>query len=68
VNRAGSRQPGMALRQATKRVDVVINDALSVYDYLKQKPDMPVKVVAKYDTNMKNGFMFKKIKEPIRCK
>ncbi|MFM1653997.1 amino acid ABC transporter substrate-binding protein [Brevibacillus sp. B_LB10_24] len=45
---------------ATKRVDVVINDALSVYDYLKQKPDMPVKVVAKYDTNMKNGFMFRK--------
>jgi len=32
---------------AQKRVDVVLNDNLSVLDFLKAKPDTPIKIVAK---------------------
>jgi cystine transport system substrate-binding protein len=45
---------------ASKRVDVTINDGLSVLDFLKQKPDAPVKIVAKHPDAAKNGFMFRK--------
>jgi cystine transport system substrate-binding protein len=45
---------------ASKRVDITINDGLSVLDFLKQKPDAPVKIVAKHPDAAKNGFMFRK--------
>lgn len=45
---------------ATKRVDVTINDGLSLLDFLKQKPDTPVKIVAKHPDAAQNGFMFRK--------
>jgi cystine transport system substrate-binding protein len=45
---------------ASKRVDVTINDGLSVLDLLKQKPDTPIKIVAKDPNGSKNGFMFRK--------
>lgn len=44
----------------SKRVDVTINDGLSFLDYQKQKPDTPIKVVAKHPDSAKNGFMFRK--------
>lgn len=45
---------------ATKRVDVVINDNLSVLDFLKQKPDTPIKIVAKREEGQPCAFMFRK--------
>jgi len=45
---------------ASKRVDVTINDGLSVLDLLHQKPDTPVKIVAKHPDAAQNGFMFRK--------
>jgi cystine transport system substrate-binding protein len=45
---------------ASKRVDVTINDGLSVLDLLKQKPETPIKIVAKHPDAAKNGFMFRK--------
>lgn len=45
---------------AQKRVDVVINDNLSVLDFLKQKPDAPIKVVAKNTEGQPTAFMFRK--------
>jgi cystine transport system substrate-binding protein len=45
---------------ASKRVDVTINDGLSVLDFLKQKPNAPIKIVAKHPDAAKNGFMFRK--------
>ncbi len=45
---------------ASKRVDVTINDGLSVLDFLKQKPDAPIKIVAKHPDAAQNGFMFRK--------
>lgn len=45
---------------ATKRVDVVINDNLSVLDFLKQKPDTPIKIVAKNEEGQPTAFMFRK--------
>ena len=45
---------------ASKRVDVTINDGLSVLDFLKQKPETPIKIVAKHPEAAQNGFMFRK--------
>ncbi|KGT72761.1 amino acid ABC transporter substrate-binding protein, partial [Bradyrhizobium japonicum] len=45
---------------ASKRVDVTINDGLSVLDLLHQKPEMPIKIVAKDPDAAHNGFMFRK--------
>lgn len=45
---------------ASKRVDVTINDGLSLLDFLKQKPDTPIKIVAKHSDVAKNGLMFRK--------
>lgn len=45
---------------ATGRVDVVLNDNLTVLDYLKQKPDTPIKVVAKNEEGQPTAFMFRK--------
>ncbi|MGE5704743.1 MAG: amino acid ABC transporter substrate-binding protein [Clostridia bacterium] len=44
----------------SKRIDVTINDGLSLLDFLKQKPDTPIKIVAKHPDVAKNGFMFRK--------
>ncbi|WP_289138830.1 amino acid ABC transporter substrate-binding protein [uncultured Brevibacillus sp.] len=44
----------------TKRVDITINDGLSLLDFLKQKPDTPIKVIAKDPNVSKNGFLFRK--------
>jgi L-cystine transport system substrate-binding protein len=45
---------------ATKRVDVVINDNLSVLDFLKQKPNTPIKIVKVKKEGVPCGFMFRK--------
>lgn len=44
----------------SKRVDVTINDGLSLLDFLKQKPDTPIKIIAKDPNVAKNGFLFRK--------
>ncbi len=44
----------------SKRVDITINDGLSLLDFLKQKPDTPIKIVAKDPNVAENGFMFRK--------
>lgn len=44
----------------SKRVDVTVNDGLSLLDFLKQKPDTPIKIVAKDPDVAKNGFLFRK--------
>ncbi|WP_139492433.1 amino acid ABC transporter substrate-binding protein [Brevibacillus dissolubilis] len=45
---------------ASKRVDVTINDGLSVLDLLHQKPDTPIKIAAKHPDGSYNGMMFRK--------
>lgn len=45
---------------ASKRVDVTINDGLSLLDLLHTKPDTPVKIVAKDPNAAHNGLMFRK--------
>ncbi|WP_240371533.1 amino acid ABC transporter substrate-binding protein [Anoxybacteroides rupiense] len=45
---------------SSKRVDVTINDRLSVLDYLKQKPNAPIKVVATHKDASQSGLMFRK--------
>jgi len=45
---------------ATKRADVVLNDNLTVLDYLKQKPDTPIQIVAKNEEGQPTAFMFRK--------
>lgn len=44
----------------SKRVDVTINDGLSVLDFLKQKPDTPIQIVAKDPKVTENAFLFRK--------
>jgi len=44
----------------SKRVDITINDGISLLDFLKQKPDTPIKVIAKDPDVAKNGFLFRK--------
>ncbi|MFD2370751.1 amino acid ABC transporter substrate-binding protein [Brevibacillus sp. GCM10020057] len=45
---------------ATNRADVTLNDNLSVLDYLKQKPDTPIQIVAKNEEGQPSAFMFRK--------
>lgn len=44
----------------SKRVDATINDKLSVLDFLKQKPDAPIQIVATHDDASQSGLMFRK--------
>jgi L-cystine transport system substrate-binding protein len=44
----------------SKRVDITINDKLSVLDFLKQKPDAPIKIVATSEDASQSGLMFRK--------
>jgi len=44
----------------SNRVDATINDSLSYLDYKKQKPNAPIKVVAKSDDASQSAFMFRK--------
>ncbi|MDN3019711.1 amino acid ABC transporter substrate-binding protein [Paenibacillus sp. BSR1-1] len=43
-----------------KRVDVTINDNIAYLDYMKHKPDAPIKVVATAEDASQSGFMFRK--------
>jgi L-cystine transport system substrate-binding protein len=45
---------------SSKRADVTINDKPPVLDYLKQKPNAPIKIVATSDNASVSGFMFRK--------
>ncbi|WP_027409883.1 amino acid ABC transporter substrate-binding protein [Anoxybacteroides tepidamans] len=45
---------------SSKRVDVTINDKLSVLDFLKQKPNAPIKIVAAHKDASQSGLMFRK--------
>ncbi|KQL45640.1 amino acid ABC transporter substrate-binding protein [Brevibacillus choshinensis] len=45
---------------ATNRVDVVLNDNLTVLDFLKHKPDAPIKIVAKNEEGQPTAFMYRK--------
>lgn len=45
---------------ASKRADATVNDGLSFLDFVKQKPDAPVKVVAQLDDPARSGVMFRK--------
>ncbi|WP_391118855.1 amino acid ABC transporter substrate-binding protein [Psychrobacillus sp. L3] len=49
----------------SKRVDVTINDKLSVLDFKKNKPDAAVKIVAEADDASQSGFMFRKGNETL---
>lgn len=44
----------------SKRVDATVNDGLSYLDLKKQKPDVPIKMVAEHSEAAKNGIMFRK--------
>ncbi|MBM7662064.1 cystine transport system substrate-binding protein [Bacillus mesophilus] len=44
---------------SSKRVDVTINDKLSVLDFLKQKPDAPIKIAATSEDAAQSGLMFR---------
>lgn len=50
---------------SSKRIDVTINDGLSVLDFLKQRPDAPVQIVARHSKAAHNGFMFRKGNEEL---
>lgn len=43
-----------------KRADATINDSLSYYDLLKQKPDVAVKIAAQQSNASSSGIMFRK--------
>ena len=47
------------------RVDATINDSLSYLDLKKQKPELPIKVVADYKDAAKMGMMFNKGNEEL---
>jgi L-cystine transport system substrate-binding protein len=44
----------------SKRVDATVNDGLSFLDLKKQKPDVPIKIVAEHSEVAKNGILFRK--------
>lgn len=50
---------------SSKRVDVTINDKLSVLDFLTQKPNAPIKIVATHHDASKSGLMFRKGNETL---
>ncbi|WP_128895762.1 amino acid ABC transporter substrate-binding protein [Longirhabdus pacifica] len=43
----------------TDRVDVTINDKITILDYKKVKPDAPVKIAATSEDASQSGFMFR---------
>lgn len=43
-----------------KRADATVNDSISFYDLLKQKPDVAVKIVAEQSDASSSGFLFRK--------
>jgi cystine transport system substrate-binding protein len=43
-----------------KRADATLNDSLSFYDLLKQKPDVAVKIAAQQSNAASSGIMFRK--------
>jgi L-cystine transport system substrate-binding protein len=43
-----------------KRVDLTINDKISYLDYMKQRPDAPIKIAATSDDASASAFMFRK--------
>ena len=47
------------------RIDATVNESLSFLDYKKQKPDTPIKIVAKMDAQDENGFLFNKGNEEL---
>lgn len=49
----------------SKRVDVTINDNLSVLDFLKQKPDAAIQIVEEADDAAQSGLMFNKGNETL---
>lgn len=49
----------------SRRVDVTINDNLTVLDYLKQKPDANIKIAATHEDASQSGFMFRKGSETL---
>jgi cystine transport system substrate-binding protein len=49
----------------SKRVDVTINDKLSILDFLKEKPDANIKIVATADDAAESGLMFRKGNETL---
>lgn len=49
----------------SNRVDVTINDKLTVLDFQKQKPDANIKVVAEADDAAQSGLMFRKGSETL---
>jgi len=50
---------------SSKRADITVNDKLSVLDFLKHKPDAPVKIVASYDDEIEIGLLFRKGNETL---
>lgn len=49
----------------SKRVDVTINDRLSVLDFLNKRPDAKVQIVARQEQAAQSGFMFRKGNEEL---
>lgn len=49
----------------SKRVDVTINDKLSVLDFQKQKPDAKIKIVAEAEDAAQSGLMFRQGNDTI---
>jgi cystine transport system substrate-binding protein len=49
----------------SKRVDVTINDKLTVLDFQKQKPDAKIQVVAEAEDAAQSGLMFRKENETL---
>ncbi|AYC28608.1 amino acid ABC transporter substrate-binding protein [Paenisporosarcina cavernae] len=47
------------------RVDVTVNDKLSVLDFQKQKPDANIQIVAQADDAAESGIMFRKGNESL---
>ena len=49
----------------SERADLTLNDKLSVLDFLKQKPDAPIKIVAESDDAAESAFMFRQGNEEL---
>lgn len=45
---------------SSNRVEVTINDNLSVLDFQKNRPNAPIKIVAEHEDAAQSGFMFRK--------
>ncbi len=47
------------------RIDGTINDSLSYYDFVKQRPDVALKIADSADNSAQSGFMFRKGNEAL---